>query len=246
MIPTSREEFKEYCLRKLGAPVIKINVSDAQIDDRIDEALQFYAEHHYNGTQRAYLDIELTERDIETRCVTVPDNVISVTRILDTGAGGFNSSPLFNVERDMMIQGWRNYQSGGMTSYHLMRLSMETMKELMVARPIIRFNRHTNKLHIDITKDLFKPGSHVVIECHMILDGDCYPDIWSERILQNYATALIKEAWGSILSKFPNLQLIGGVQFSGDMIYQQAVDERKAIEETIISQYSAIPLDFYG
>ena len=45
-LPTSREEFKQYCLRKLGAPVIEINVDDSQLEDRIDDALQLFAEYH--------------------------------------------------------------------------------------------------------------------------------------------------------------------------------------------------------
>ena len=53
--PNSRANLKEYCLRQLGKPVIEINVDDDQVEDRIDEALQYFAGFHYDGIERMYL-----------------------------------------------------------------------------------------------------------------------------------------------------------------------------------------------
>ena len=50
--PTTRAEFKTYCLRRLGFPVIEINVDDDQVDDRIDDALAFFNDYHYDGTEK--------------------------------------------------------------------------------------------------------------------------------------------------------------------------------------------------
>ena len=63
-IPNSRSTLKEYCLRNLGKPVIDINVDDDQVEDRIDEALQFFAQHHYDGVERMYLKYKVTADDI--------------------------------------------------------------------------------------------------------------------------------------------------------------------------------------
>lgn len=52
--PRSRAEFKEYCLRKLGKPVLEINVDDDQVEDRIDEALKYYYDYHFDGSQKQY------------------------------------------------------------------------------------------------------------------------------------------------------------------------------------------------
>ena len=68
-IPNSRSTLKEYCLRNLGKPVIDINVDDDQVEDRIDEALQFFAQHHYDGVERMYLKYKVTAADI-TRVTT--------------------------------------------------------------------------------------------------------------------------------------------------------------------------------
>ena len=61
--PTSRKEFEEYCLRKLGKPVIEINVDDDQVDDRIDEALKYYWDYHFDGSERLYYKYMIQDSD---------------------------------------------------------------------------------------------------------------------------------------------------------------------------------------
>ena len=64
-IPTSRTTFKDYCKRKLGYPVLEINVDDDQIDDLIDDALQIFYERHFDGVERMYLKHQLTQDEID-------------------------------------------------------------------------------------------------------------------------------------------------------------------------------------
>ena len=64
LIPTTKATFKSYCLRNLGFGVIDINVSDDQVDDRIDEALQYFAQYHYDGVERMYLKHLITSADV--------------------------------------------------------------------------------------------------------------------------------------------------------------------------------------
>tara|TARA_X000001036_G_scaffold956_1_gene809 strand:+ start:37 stop:417 length:381 start_codon:yes stop_codon:yes gene_type:complete len=64
-IPTTKATFKNYCLRALGFGVIDINVSDDQADDRIDEALQYFAQYHYDGVEKMYLKYKITQTDID-------------------------------------------------------------------------------------------------------------------------------------------------------------------------------------
>jgi len=63
-VPSTRTEFKEWCLRSLGKPVIEINVDPDQVEDRIDEALQYFSQYHYDGIERVYLKYQLTASDI--------------------------------------------------------------------------------------------------------------------------------------------------------------------------------------
>ena len=74
-VPTDRNSFKEYCLRKLGKPVIEINVDDDQVEDRIDEALRYYWDYHFDGTDKIYYKYQITQQDKDNKYVTVPELV---------------------------------------------------------------------------------------------------------------------------------------------------------------------------
>jgi len=63
--PSSRQELIDYCLRRLGAPVLEINVDDDQIDDCVDDALQYFHERHFDGVERMYLKYKITQEDID-------------------------------------------------------------------------------------------------------------------------------------------------------------------------------------
>ena len=73
---TSRTAFKDYCLRRLGFPVIEINVDDDQIEDRIDDALQYWQDYHFDGLQKVYYIHKLTQQDVDNKYLDI-DNVHS-------------------------------------------------------------------------------------------------------------------------------------------------------------------------
>lgn len=62
-VPSTRVEFREYCLRRLGKPVIEINVDDDQVDDRIDEALRYYWDYHFDGSDKQYYKYQIETKD---------------------------------------------------------------------------------------------------------------------------------------------------------------------------------------
>ena len=84
--PNSREELIEYCLRRLGSPVIEINVDEDQLDDRIDDALQFYQEYHSDAVSRVYLKHQISAIDIQNGYLSINDNILFVRRILPISA----------------------------------------------------------------------------------------------------------------------------------------------------------------
>ena len=63
--PSSRSELADYCRRQLGAPVLEINVADEQVDDIIDDAVQYFQERHFDGVAQAYLKYKITQDDID-------------------------------------------------------------------------------------------------------------------------------------------------------------------------------------
>ena len=93
--PNSRQTLIDYCLRKLGAPVLEINVDDDQIDDLVDDTIQLFNERHFDGVEKMYLKYKLTQDDIDRGAAKNKTGVGIVTTTatsVDTGAGTFSSS----------------------------------------------------------------------------------------------------------------------------------------------------------
>ena len=94
--PNTKATFKEHCLRRLGKPVIEINVDEDQVDDRVDEALDYYADYHFDAFEPTYYKHQVTQTDIDNKYVTLPDNIIGVVDMFDVG-DATSTNNLFNV-----------------------------------------------------------------------------------------------------------------------------------------------------
>ena len=244
-VPTSRSEFKEYCLRKLGKPVIEINVDDDQVEDRIDEALKMYWDYHFDGTEKIYYKHQVTSTDKSNKYITLPENIIGAVNIFDIG-DAVNTNNLFNIRYQIALNDLYTLTSVSMIPYYMAFTHIRVLEELLVGKQPIRYNRHNDKLYIDMDWNKLNDGDYLVVEAYSIVDPDTYTDVWGDRWLQNYCTALVKRQWGTNLSKFTGMQLPGGVQFNGDRIYNDAVNEIERLEETVINSYSLPSSDFIG
>lgn len=243
--PTTRSEFKEYCLRKLGKPVIEINVDDDQVEDRIDEALKYYWDYHFDGTERIYYKHQITANNVVDKYITLPENIIGAVRIFNIG-DPMVSNNLFDIRYQIALNDLYTLTSVSMIPYYMMFQHIQLMEQLLVGQQPIRYNRHTDKLYIDMDWEKVNVGNFLIVEAYEILDPNTYTDAWSDRWLSRYATALIKKQWGSNLTKFSGLQLPGGVQFNGDKIYNDAVNEIEAMEKDMSTSYSLPAFDMIG
>ena len=92
--PASREQLKQYALRILGKPVIEINVDDDQLEDRLDEALQYFAQYHYDGVERTYLKYKVTQADVDRQTTDVEAQTSSKTasKVTNTFTGDGTTS----------------------------------------------------------------------------------------------------------------------------------------------------------
>ena len=294
--PQTRQQFKEYCLRELGHPVIQINVDDDQLDDRVDEALQFYHDYHYDGCEQIYMKHQFTQEDIDRRWIYCPDAVLFVTGALpfDDSTSSIN---MFDLRYQLRLHDLYDFTSVSYVSYEITMQHLRTLNMLFSGTPQIRFNRHHNKLHLDIDWERdAQLGKYVILECYRkmnpdtvtltgtltgntssnvltgtattfdqeILENDFITlsdgqsvqvrkinssteiviannlsanvsavtmtkpgisDVWNDRWLKEYATALIKRQWGANMKKFGGIQLPGGVTLNGKEIYDEAVEE---------------------
>jgi hypothetical protein len=243
--PTTREELKKYCLRRLGAPVVEINVDEDQVQDRIDDALAFYHDYHYDGTERTFLKHQLTASDITNKYIAIPTTVNSIIDIFPLG-NNTSSNNIFNAKYQITlndIQNWTGYQFANFV------MSMERialMQELLVGRQRYRFSRHTDKLYLDTDWSSLTAGEYVIIECYKAMDPETYSQVYGDWWLRRYATALIKKQWGQNLSKFEGMQLPGGVTFNGTQILADANEEIAKLEEEVITNQGGLVFDLTG
>ena len=170
--PTTRAQFKDYCLRRLGWPVIQINVDDDQIEDRIDDALQFFYYYHYDGTEKLYMKHQITQADIDRRWIYCPDAVISVTGVLPFDDSN-SSINMFDLRYQLRLHDLYDFTSVSYVSYEITMQHIRTLNLLFSGTPQFRFNRHQNKVMLDIdwSRDV-RPGEYVIIECYRKLDPD--------------------------------------------------------------------------
>jgi len=244
--PTTRTEFKDWCLRKLGMPVIEINVDQDQIEDRIDEALSYYWDYHFDGTEKTFLSHEVTADDKTNRYITIPENIIGAVNLFPINTSVMSTSGMFSVQYQFLQNNLHEIGNGSLTDFYMKMSHLQFMEDLLVGAQPIRYNRHMNRLHIDTDWDVLNVGQFIVVECYTIVDPQTYTDVWKDRWLQNYAAAKIKHQWGSNLTKFVGMTLPGNVQFNGEQIYRDADEEIKKLEEEMIRSYSLPVSDMIG
>jgi hypothetical protein len=246
MVPTTRKEFKEYCLRSIGKPVIEINVDDDQVEDRIDQALRYYWDYHFDGSERIYYKHLITTQDADNGYITLPENIIGVVRIFEIGDPATSSGDLFNIRYQIALNDLYTLTNISLVPYYMTMTHLGVIQELLVGKTKIRYSRHRDRLYIDKLKSEWPVGQYFLVEAFEVLDPEVYSDVWSDRWLQHYTAQLIKRQWGTNLTKFEGLQLPGGVTFNGTKIYDDADAEIKRLEEEMQNSYSLPPIDMYG
>jgi hypothetical protein len=102
--PASRQELIDYCLRKLGAPVLEINIDDDQIDDLVDDALQYFHERHFDGVERMYLKYKVTQSDVDRGKAKYNNGVGIVTTTATANITGYGSTAFNFYENSNYIQ----------------------------------------------------------------------------------------------------------------------------------------------
>jgi len=243
--PTNRQQFKEYCLRALGAPVIEINVDDSQVEDRIDQALQYFADWNSNGAQRTYYKYQVTEQDKTNQYIntfTIDPNLLTVSRVFQVGFN-LQINNIFNIRYQMALTDFYGLRTGQMNmQYYVGTMQyIEMLQQLLDPEKQIRFNKYNNKLQIDMNWQDFTSNQYLLIEGYTIVDPETYSEAWNDPMLKKYATALIKQQWGANLSKFEGIPLPGNITFNGQRIYQEAMEELSKIEEDVLLKYQEPP-----
>ena len=261
--PYSVDTLIDYAFRRLGEPVIDINVDRQQAEERVEDALDFFAERHFDGVQKTFHKHKVTGDDItngyiDTSGITsgagmegqpVGKDILSVTKVLRFGgsqAGMFSAryqmslNDYFGVNRNM-----GGGQSQGLASYDATKRFISLVEQYFEPEKQFRFSKVQNRLYIDMdwSTDTDAGKTNLVIEAYSKLDPTTYTEIYDDRLLKEYVTALIKRQWGANLSKFEGVQLPGGVSMRGAEIFSEANEEVQRIEEKVLLEYE-LPINF--
>ena len=243
--PNTRATFKENCLRRLGKPVIEINVDDDQVEDRIDEAIKYFWDYHFDGSDKVYYKHLVTEEDKTNRYITLPDNIIGAVNSVEIGQA-LNTNNLFNIRYQIALNDLYTLTSVSMVPYYMAMQHVQFLEQMLVGKQPMRYNRHNNKVYIDMDWSIINAGDYVIIEAYEVLDPEVYTKAWNDRWLLRYASCLIKQQWGNNLKKFDGMKMPGGLTFNGQRIYEEATQERLDLEKEMIHSYSLPVTDMIG
>jgi len=263
--PSSRADLITYCKRQLGEPVLQVNIDDEQVNNVIDDTIQFFQENCYNGMERAYLFHEITADDKTrfaasvtttsgttdwketTNYIPVPDHVVGITRVFGLVSNSIRSN-LFGVEYQLFLNDLYAFGSLDILNYFINKQYLETLDMVLNNGSFqqFRYTMRRDRLYMDLDKDFLKEGSNILIECHRLIDPTDATEMYNDMFVKKYATALMKKMWGMNLIKYNNVQLPGGVTLNGREIYTDALAEIEKIESEVLSKYAIPPMDMIG
>ena len=272
--PSTRQGLIDYCLRQLGAPVLEINVDDDQIDDLVDDALQYFNERHYDGVEKMYLKYKITQDDIDrgkatppsgtgvtgttatgggfsntwyenANFINVPDSVIGVEKIFKFDTSSI-SGGMFSIKYQLFLNDLYYFNSVELLQYSMTKTYLEDIDFLLTPDKQIRFNKRQDRLYLDIDWGSQPKDEYIILECYRALDPETFTQVYNDSFMKLYLTALIKRQWGRNLSKFRGVKLPGGLELNGGEILQQAESELADIRSRMMSEFELPPLDFIG
>ena len=246
--PTSRATLIEYCKRRLGDPVIEINVDDDQVEDRVDEALQYYQEYHSDATVRTYLKHQITATDVSNEYITLSNNILFVSKMFPLESSFNQSRNFFDIKYQMMLNDIADLMNfaGDLAYYEQMQQYLSLLDMKLNGHPQVQFARRQNRLYIfgDFADGDIKEGDFIVAEVYTIVDPSAHTSVFNDMFVKEYTTALIKQQWGTNLIKFEGMQLPGGVILNGRQIYDDATGEIETLRQRVRDEHE-LPPDFF-
>jgi hypothetical protein len=273
--PASRQQLIDYCLRRLGAPVLEINVDDDQVDDLVDDALQYFQERHFDGVERMYLKYKITQTDLNrgrgrntngvgivtttatsttgttfnfyetSNYIQVPDSIIGVEKIFKFDTSSI-SGGMFSIKYQLFLNDLYYFNSVELLQYSMVKSYLEDIDFLLTTDKQLRFNKRQNRLYLDLDWASQSADQYIVIDCYRILDPNEFTNVYNDSFIKKYLTSLIKRQWGQNLIKFRGVKLPGGIELNGREIYEDAEKELEDIKQRMTLEYELPPYDFIG
>tara|TARA_Y100000401_G_scaffold117480_1_gene126498 strand:- start:1905 stop:2660 length:756 start_codon:yes stop_codon:yes gene_type:complete len=243
-VPNSRSTLITYVKRRLGDPVIELNLDDDQISDRIDDALQRYQDYHTDAVEKVYLKHQVTASDISNKYIsttTVGDLITGVVNVFPITDSNYGTVNMFDMRYQIRLNDLYDFSDVSMLHYVMVHNHLELINDTLVGQVPFDWTRHQDKLyiHMDWANDI-EADEYLVIECYRILDPEVATSIYNDHWLKRYATELVRRQWGENLSKFDGIQLPGGLTYNGTAMLERAIAEIEKLETEMDLNYGGI------
>ena len=220
--PSSRIELKDYCLRKLGFPVIDINV--------------------YDGTERVWLATAVSDSDKTNKYLKLADSIIGVSRVFpfigstqgSMSTAGFN---MFDINYQLRLNDFYNLTSSSYTYYVIAREHLSMLDMIVTGEYPYTYNKKVNRLNVHTDWGKFTTGSYMCFEAHRITDPETYDKVFDDMWLKKYTTELFKQQWGTNMKKYGNYVLPGGLTINSQQIYDEATAQLTMLEQELRDTY---------
>jgi len=241
----SAPELQEYCLRKLGKPVINIEIDQTQLDDRTDDAIELFIQRHYDGVTEVWKKYSITARDVKNGYITPPSDMVAIIDLIDPtldGTGGTSLEAFERLNYRLAQSDFFDAINGGIdaSTYYIKKQNILTMLDVLTTTRNFQFNYIRKYLN---TSGTLVEGNWIILHAYEAIDPEKHINIYNDEWIKKYSTALIKQQWGTNIKKYDGVQLPGGVTMNGQVIFDEAITELEKLLEEFELKYE-LPIDF--
>lgn len=267
----TKQEFIAFAFRKLGAPVIQVNIDPQQAEDALATSLKYMWERHYDFNIRAQFVVPITQTAINQKYFDTSTFGYAVGAQLVTSAEtGVTSywpaaadirtidqvfAPtsqvgdyMFDLRYQLTLFDFFGLYFNQGASANPMAAYMEGMSYLQLVNDVFNYpapftyTHTTDRLQIETDYSKMANVGYMMVEAYVKIDPDYYPKCWDDRIFQRHYAAELKKQWAQNLIKYSNMPLPGGAILNAPAILQEANRELEAIEAMLLKTQE-LPID---
>ncbi|UQS93046.1 hypothetical protein BRM13313_00120 [Salmonella phage BRM 13313] len=239
-----KKSFMNYVLRKLGAPVIQINLDSSQVEDAVDDALQKFWEYHRDGSQDAFFLYQVKQEDIDKGYIEFPEDIDDVIEVIPgppIESIGNWATPQWQMAQAMLVPK-AALVSIRLIDYVSMQQRLSDITSVLNVRRNFVYKKFQRRLYPQFAAII---DETLAFRCYQNIDPESEEnaEAWNDMWLKAYATALVKRRWAEVLKKARGIRLPGGIELDGDSMFSEAETEIERLEEELRTgqQY---PIDF--
>lgn len=237
----SREDLKTYVLRRLGQPVIRVNVEEHQLQDAIDDALDYFQTFSAEAQQTFFFKHIFTEKNITDKYIVLDESTINVTKAFPT------DSPFvpnwMSPEYKNFIRELKDMQAGSLESYFITERHISLLNFMLVKTNFsFNYNEITRKLVLHTDWGFFKPGkSFIILETTQKTNPDDFPALWDSYWVKELCYYNVLKRWGNNLKKYANVPLPGGITLNATEMIDESTNAIATLQQQLRDMTDALP-----